>query len=300
MRFHVILNRDGGTLRTLDLDAFSSSLAATLHDAGHTCEVEIVEGSRIADAIEQAAHGEADAVMVGGGDGTVSCAAAALMGSDKALAVLPAGTMNLFARSLGMPLQLDAAVAAVGKGTVKPVDLATADGKVFVHQLSVGLHAKLIRLREKRSFASRLGKIRASMQAALDAVLRPPRMRVGLAFNGQEMTVVTSGIGITNNLFGEGHLPFTDTPDGGVLGIYVTRARSRSELMRFFANMALGRWEANTQVDIHQTKQVRIDMPKRHKRFGCAMDGELCELGTRTVVRIHPGALKVVVPEETS
>lgn len=296
MQFQVILNRDGGTLRTLDLDTFSQAAKGEIQSAGHEALVSIVDGSDVDKALEEAVSSRCDVVMVGGGDGTVSSAAEKLNGSDKALAVLPAGTMNLFARSLGIPLQLDEAVRTLAHGEVRPVDLASANGKVFVHQFSIGLHAKLIKLREKREFASRLGKIRASTQAALDALLRPPRMRVTLAFGGKEMSVSTSGIGITNNLFGEGHLPYTDTPDGGVLGVYVTRARSRSDFLKFAANIAVGRWRANTQVDIYETEEIEIIVPKHHRRFGCAIDGELGHLRSRTVLRIHPGALRVLAP----
>ena len=67
---------------------------------------------------------------------------------------------------------------------------------------------------------------------------------------GTEVEARTSSIGITNNLYGEGHIPYTDTPDGGTLGIYVTKARSRREMFAFLAMMALGRWKSNDQVEI--------------------------------------------------
>ena len=104
----------------------------------------------------------ADVVLAGGGDGTVSAAAAALMGKKKALAILPAGTMNLFARGLGIPLSLDAAVEAFADGEVRPVDMASANGRPFVHQFSIGMHAKMVGVRDKMEFGSRLGKMRAS------------------------------------------------------------------------------------------------------------------------------------------
>src|SRR5690606_7668731 len=112
MRFQVVLNRDGGTLRRRDADAVAHSLREALEAAGHAVSVAAVAGDGMDSALDEAAAGPADIVMVGGGDGTVSAAAARLAGSDKALAVLPAGTMNLFARSLGIPAELDRAVAA--------------------------------------------------------------------------------------------------------------------------------------------------------------------------------------------
>lgn len=296
MRFDVILNRDGGTLKTLDLDAFEARLMQVLGELGHEAKIERVASKELEEALDRAAGGDADVVMAGGGDGTISAAASLLAGTGKVLAVLPAGTINLFARSLAIPLQLDAAAAAFASGRVKDVDIGLAGERHFIHQFSVGLHAKLIRLREQRNFASRLGKMRASVQAGFNAVMRPPRIRVTLDLDGQPMEVATSGIGITNNLFGEGHLPYTDTPDGGVLGIYVTRARRRRDLVRFLANMAVGRWRLNDQVDIFTAHEVTLTITSSHRRFGCAVDGELCDLAETTRLRIQPGALKVLVP----
>lgn len=301
MRFQVVLNRDGGTLRRRDADAVAGSLREALEAAGHAVSVAAVAGDGMDAALDEAAAGPADIVMVGGGDGTVSAAAARLAGSDKALAVLPAGTMNLFARSLGIPADLDQAVAAFATGEVRAVDVAEADGRVFVHQFSVGLHTKLIRLREKKSFGSRYGKMIASLQAGFAAFLRPPRLAAALTLDGRETVVRASGIGITNNLLGEGYrLPYAARPDGGVLGVYVTRARRRRDLALFALGALFGRWRRNAHVDVHQAREVTLRLVAHHRRFGCAMDGELAELGTETLLRIRPGALKVLVPAQAN
>ncbi len=295
MRFEVILNRDGGSLRTLDLDAFADQLASTLMDAGHQVNVAKVEAGKVDDALKAAVSGDCDVIMVGGGDGTVSSAASILKETDKALAILPAGTMNLFARSLGIPLVLDEAITALADGHIRSVDLATANDKVFVHQFSVGLHAKLIRVRERHTFNSRIGKIWASIRAAFTTFVNPPRLRVLLNIDGSDKRISTAGIGVSNNLFGEGHLPYTDTPDGGVLGVYVTRSRSLRDFARFALNLMWGRWQNNDEVDVTPAKNVTITM-RRSDRLGCAMDGELYDLDTVTTIRIHPRALYVLVP----
>jgi diacylglycerol kinase family enzyme len=298
MRFFVVLNRDGGTLRTLDPEALSSSIAGALEAHGHSVEVHVVTGSGLEAALDQSVAGDADIVMAGGGDGTISAAAARLMGTAKALAVLPAGTMNLFARSLAVPLRLEDAVAAFATGAIRRVDMASANGRPFVHQFSIGLHPQLIDMREKLSFNSRLGKILASTRAGMGAFLRPPRMRVTLTMPGTEIRAVTSGIGVANNLFGEGHLPYAEMPDRGVLGIYLTRARRRRDLAVFLINLGLGRWRNNQQVEIHQSSEVTLTVTSATRRFKSAIDGELCPLEAKTVLRIHAGALNVLVPAD--
>jgi len=276
---------------------FAAGARRTLEGLGHAVSVTTVAGDGLEKALAVAAAGPAEVVMVGGGDGTVSAAAAQLAHTDKALAVLPAGTMNLFARSLGIPLDLDAAVAALGAGAIEAVDVAAADDRIFVHQFSVGLHAKLIRLREKKSFGSRLGKMRASVAAGLSTFFRPPRLEAELVVDGGAFTVRTAGIGITNNLIGEGYrLPYAARPDGGVLGVYITQARRRRDLARFLFGILLGRWRRNEHVDIHEARQVTLRLLAHHRRFGCAIDGELAPLARETRLVILPGALKVLRP----
>jgi len=300
MRFVAVLNRDGGTLRTIDLDAFADRIKETLGAAGHDVSVKIVGGGEIVTALDKAAKQRGvDVVMAGGGDGTISAAAARLMGGKKALAVLPAGTMNLFARSLGIPLVLDDAVAAFATADVRPVDMALANGRPFVHQFSIGMHAKMVRLREKMDFGSRLGKMRASAKATYYTLKNPPSINAMLRIGEADMKVKTTGIGVTNNLFGEGHLPYADHPDGGVLGIYVTAASERNELVRFFFNMARGRWHTNPHVDIYQATTMRISLPSRATRMKCVIDGELVKLERETSIEIKPKSLRVLTPAAT-
>lgn len=297
MHFRAILNRDGGTLRTLDLDAFTARMRTVLEDAGHQLDLDIVEGNTVVAALEAAVDGDCDVVLVGGGDGTVSCAAGILAGTDKVLAILPAGTMNLFARSLAIPQDLDAAVAGFAHGRVKAVDLASANGRMFVHQFSVGLHAQLIQLREAGAYSSRVGKIWASVRAGFLAFFNPPLLRATLLIDDTGMEVKTPSLGITNNLFGEGHLPYADTLEDGILGVYVTRARRKRELARAMAGMAMGRWKTNAHVDVYRAAEVKLTVASVSRRLGCAIDGELCTLEDTVIMRVHPGVLKVLVPE---
>lgn len=298
MRFLAVLNRDGGTLRGMDLDAFSAAIKEALTDAGHSIETHIVAGDEVVEALNKAARKQSvDVVLAGGGDGTISAAAAALKDKKKALAILPAGTMNLFARSLGVPQTLDTALKSFAEGEIKPVDVASANGRIFVHQFSIGMHATMVRLRDKMEFRSRLGKIGASVKAAYTTIMNPPAMIVSLEIGEAEIVTRTTGIGVTNNLFGEGHLPYADHPDGGVLGVYITVARQRGELLSFMLNMARGKWRDNQQVEIHQAERVVLKIRSAKAAFKCVIDGELSGLEPETVLKIHPKSLRVLVPK---
>lgn len=298
MRFLAILNRGGGTLRTADLDALVERMRSVLAEAGHEFEAKVVKGKEIEGALAAAARAkDVDVVLAGGGDGTISAAAAALAGSDKALAVLPAGTMNLYARSLGIPLDLDRAIAAFANADIRKVDIATVNGRVFVHQYSVGMHAKLVKLRESINFRSRLGKIWASVRAGSAAMFDPPSMTVELEIDGSATIVArTSGIGVSNNLFGEGHLPYADDPAGGTLGIYVASSRTRWDMAKLFANIMIGRWDRNPHIEVHEAQKVVLRYRKVRARHRCVIDGELNRVEKETVLEIRPGSLKALIP----
>jgi diacylglycerol kinase family enzyme len=160
------------------------------------------------------------------------------------------------------------------------------------------MHAEMIHLRDKMQFGSRLGKIRASARATYATLANPPKMDVTLVIGQAEVITRASAIGVTNNLFGEGHLPYADNPAGGVLGIYVTVARQKGELMKFFLNVARGKWRDNEHVEIHQTDRVVLKIRSRRRKLYAAMDGELIDLTPETSIEIHPKALNVLVPSE--
>jgi len=154
MRVIGVFNRDGGTFRTTDMEAFARRAMEIFAAHGQSLETRVVAGDELVDELRDAA-GRADLLLAGGGDGTISAAAAAAYRKGIPLAVLPAGTMNLFARSLSVPLNLDDALDALAGGEVRSVDIATANGRPFIHQFSVGIHPKLVKLRETLSYRSR-------------------------------------------------------------------------------------------------------------------------------------------------
>jgi diacylglycerol kinase family enzyme len=300
LRFVVILNRHGGALRAMDMDAFSDEIRSILGGQGHQVDIRVASRHDVGSVLGEIADARGmDVLLAGGGDGTISAAAATAAKSNLALAVLPAGTMNLFARSLQIPLALDQALHAFATGRIRMVDMGSANGRPFVHQFSIGMHARLVELRSRMVFSSRLGKIRASIRAAIETIRNPSSVHITIGLDDGEIVVETAGISVANNLYGEGHLPFADKPDGGVLGVYVGNAGGRAELLRLCFKIGIGRWRDNDQVEIHQSKTVSIKIHDINHRRRAVIDGELIPLGPETIVKIHPQALRVLVPRET-
>lgn len=297
MHYLAVLNRDGGTLRTMDLDVFRAEARGILDAHGHTLDCRIVSGADVEDALRAAAAAEGvDVVLAGGGDGTISTAAEAAFQSGVALAVLPAGTMNLFARTLKIPLDLTEALHAIAGGEITSVDIATANGEPFVHQFSVGIHARLVRIRDGLTYRSRVGKMVASLRAISAAVVDPPRFEVEIVSPRGRVKRKVSGIAVSNNPFGEGHFPHADTLDAGVLGVYVAAPMTTGELARLTVDIMLGNWRDSPMISEAEVSEVMLTFPKRKRTAQAVIDGELIKLDRDVHIVLHPRALKVVVP----
>ena len=296
MRFIGVFNRDGGTFKTTDMETFSAEAEDIFREHGQMLTTRIVEGKNLVAELERAAD-EADVLIAGGGDGTISAAAGVAFHKGIPLGVLPAGTMNLFARSLGMPMNLEDALAVLADGEIKHIDIATANGRPFIHQYAVGVHAKLVKLRSAIEYKSRIGKMMASTRAAIGALLRPPVFRADLVMARGTERRMAAGISVSNDPLEEGHVPHAEHLDAGVLGIYVVKPLSPWVLLKLFFGVMRGRWKSAPEVIEREAKEVSISFPRRKKDAMAVIDGELIKLDNTVNLKIHPGALQIVMPK---
>ena len=207
--------------------------------------------------------------------------------------------MNLFARALKVPLELTAALEAIAGGEIGAVDIATANGRAFVHQFGVGVHARLVRIREGMTYSSRVGKMLASLRAIGAAVIRPPKFDAEIHTSHGVEKRKASGIAISNNPLGEGPVPHADRLDTGMLGVYVAAPMTTGELVKLAFDVFLGTWRASPMVSENEVDEVTLQFPKRKRSAQAVIDGELIKLERSITLRIHPRALKVLLPKVT-
>lgn len=299
MKIKAVLNRDGGTFKTTDMKAYCETATRTFAEKGHDLVCAVVPGDEIVDAIE-AASGEAgiDAILAGGGDGTISTAAGIAWKAGLPLGVIPAGTMNLFARSLKVPLDIWKVLDVLAQARVADVDIATANGRPFVHQFSAGLHARMVRMRNQMSFGSRLGKMRASTSAAFGVMLDPPRFEVVFDIDGDGRSDErpVSAISVSNNPLGNNSLFFADRVDTGKLGVYLAAPLEPTGVGKLAFDILRGKFKENEAVTAATAGKVHLHFPKHRKGAACVLDGELLRMPADVEIKIHPGQLKVLVP----
>lgn len=302
MKLKAVFNRDGGTFKTTDMEAYCARAEEIFRAAGHDISFSVVAGRDVVEQLEAAAREEGiDALIAGGGDGTVSAAAGIAWKAGMPLGVVPAGTMNLFARSLKLPLDIYAVLETLAAGRVQAVDIATVNDRPFVHQFSAGLHARLVRMRNAMNFASRLGKMRASTRAAFGVMLRPSRFEVifDIDHDGRNEHRVVSAISVSNNPFGESPLFFADDLTTGKLGVYLADSLKPIGVAKLAFDILRGRLKDNEAVSATSAEVVRLHFPKRRHGALCVIDGELVRMPRNVEIRLHPGELKVLVPADT-
>ena len=299
MKLVGVFNRDGGTFRTTDMDAYCAHSARTFTEAGHSIECHVVAGSDVVSTMERVAEMPGiDGLIAGGGDGTISAAAGIAWRHGLTLGIVPAGTMNLFARSLKLPLDIWQVLDALADGRIQQVDIASANGRSFVHQFSAGLHARMVRYRNSMTFASRLGKMRASARAAFGVMFNPPEFEVEFNVEGQTGHRKVSAISVSNNEFGPDPLLYASDVTGGHLGFYTADPLTPGGVAQLAFDIIRGRLKENAAVTAMTASEVELHFPRERHDVRCVIDGELLPMDRDVRIRIHAGELKVLVPRQ--
>ena len=254
-----------------------------------------VEAARLEKAVAEAVREGATRVLVAGGDGSVASAAAAVVHTRTELAIVPAGTLNHFARDHGIPLDAAAALDLAAEGTAIPADAGYVNGRLFLNTSSVGTYVRFVKRRE--SLEPRLGYRLASILASLRtfAVSRPFRLEVDIEGRQHFYATTLAFIGVGER---ELRIPILGgrVKDGrSGLHVIVPRASSHTRLLIVAASSALRGVQAAVgalELDSFVVEQCRID--SRHPRNAISLDGEIASVATPLHYRIERGALRVV------
>ncbi|HEU4373271.1 MAG TPA: diacylglycerol kinase family protein [Telluria sp.] len=271
--------------------------------SAHGCEAEVTlakSGEDMIAAARKAVDDGLDIVVAGGGDGTVNAVASVMAGTGVAFGVLPLGTLNHFAKDLGIPLKREDAVRNVAEGRRIQVDVGEVNDKIFLNNSSLGLYVDIVRDREKQQHRLGRGKWPAAAWATLTALRRYPFLNVGLSVDGKQHARSTPFVFIGNNEYIMEGLSIGERKrlDAGVLSLYVAQRPGRLGLIRFAWRALIGRLAQERDFDVMLAD--KLDIATHHKHLHVATDGEVNMLTTPLRYRIRPGALTVIVPQQTT
>lgn len=254
-------------------------------------------GKDLLAATDQAVEAGASLVVAGGGDGTVSAVASRLVDTGTALGVLPMGTLNHFAKDLGIPLELDAALDVLAHGRATRVDAGEVNGRVFINNSSIGLYPDIVLDRERQRRRLGRGKWTALALASLHVLRRHPSLAVQVEIEGEQQGVRRSPfVFVGNNRYEIAgfEIGARKVLDGGRLSLYMSRHGGRFQLLGLALRALLGMLHQDDNFTMHMARTFTIKSARRMLRVSA--DGEVVLMAPPLHYRIREGALQVMRP----
>lgn len=259
--------------------------------------VDFVEhGHDIGAAVRRALELGCRTVVAAGGDGTLNAVASQLVNAPAALGVLPLGTLNHFAKDLGLPTRPEDALRVIATGHTRAIDVGEVNGHYFLNNSSLGLYPDIVRDRERQQTRLGRGKWTAFFWAVWGALRRYPFMTVRLRVNGEDFVQRSPFVFVGNNAYQmEGfQIGQRASLEDGQLSVYVAHRAGRWRLLQLGLRALAGRLRPTRDFRVLTAPELGIDTPHRHLRV--ATDGEVRVLQAPLHYRIHAGALRVITP----
>jgi diacylglycerol kinase family enzyme len=293
-RIAVVMNQCAGKNATSIAD-----VERTLSEQGLNATVVCLED---ADATSQTAslmRSGYEIIVAAGGDGTVSAVASVLAGTETILGVLPLGTLNHFAKDVGIPLALPEAVRNLADGRAATIDVGEVNGQVFLNNLSMGLYPAFVEARGDVRRQPLLSRWFSIVCAALIVLRRLPLLRARVTVDKKRLKRFTPVVFIGNNQYElEGaRIGSRRALDKECLCVIITRSRGPWGLIKLIVRAGLGALRGARDLDELVGREVEVWT--KGKRPTVAVDGEVVESIVRPLqCKVRPGALRVLVPAE--
>jgi len=291
VKAQILINRGGGSVGD------TSAIRTALDGAGVEGDIRLLDGHEIPDAAKAAVTHGAELVVAGGGDGTISCVAGALAGTGAKLGILPLGTLNHFARDLGLPLDLAESAQVIANGTPRAVDIAEVNGRLFVNNSAIGLYPLMILDRDSQQ--RRLGRSKrlAMIVASFRTLVRFHHRRLTLTVNDERAgRIDTPLLFVGNNDYRVdiGAPGRRESLDDGKLCVFVLRKKTARGLIGATIRALLDRSRDDDMVRIEGVERLRVASKRSH--LAVSLDGETAIMDTPLDYRIRPKALQVLAP----
>lgn len=303
LRVIALVNNGAGTVRAKGGESLRNELHSLFSERGVTADVKLVTGDELKGTAEAALKSvrdrEADAIVVGGGDGTIRTLAGVLADSDVPMGVLPLGTLNHFAKDVGLPVDLPSAVDVIARRVIHNVDVAEVNGEVFINNSSIGIYPYMVLDRDRQQQETGRSKWPAMCLAAVRGLRRFPRRRLTICVEGHADPYRTPCLFVGNNEYGRelGTVGKRERLDGAELCLFVAQAKGPAALLGLAVRSLFGRLDEAR--DLEMIKVEAAEIRSRASRMLVALDGEVEPLRTPLRYRTRPGALSVFSPAKS-
>ncbi|MGQ3051251.1 MAG: diacylglycerol/lipid kinase family protein [Roseateles sp.] len=290
----VVFNRASGRG---DRDEVGPAVEAACAAAGRPCELFPVDKpGRLAETAGRAvqrARETAGIVVAAGGDGTINGVTQAVLGSGCRFGVLPRGTFNYFARTHGIPVDLEGALQVLLTEDAVAVQVGLVNGRVFLVNASLGLYPQL--LEEREAWKQQFGRSRlVALGAGIRTLMRGHRsLRLTIEQGGQARQVRTATLFVGNNALQmeQVGLPESQAIDAGCLAGVMLKPVGRWTLLALLARGAFGQLGEADQVQNFAFRRLTVTARSfGARRIKVATDGEVLRMSMplRFEVSAHP------------
>jgi len=296
-RIVVLVNDQSGAFSSARGRALvAEQLASVVPDAS----IRWSDAQTTMDQLIRQAMEEAPSVLVaGGGDGTINAVAAAIVGTAIVLGVLPLGTLNHFAKDVGIPPELPAAVALLRTGVVTRADVGVINERIFLNKAGLGPYPEIVRLREREQRHG-IAKWPAALVATLLVLYRCRQLGLRLHLAGTTLRRRTSALFVGNNTYSndDSMEPHRTTLSAGTLSVVIPRARRPLALLAHTLRALVGSVRESRGFETLNVKQFTIESTQQ--ALHVSIDGEVTSLTTPLHCCVRPGALHVLVPADAA
>jgi diacylglycerol kinase (ATP) len=236
---------------------------------------------------------EIESVIIGGGDGTLNAALPGLLETGLPLGIIPLGTANDLARTLGIPTDLAAAARIIACGKVQSVDIGEVNSHPFFNVASIGFGVDLTRALTRDS-KRRFGTVGYAI-AALRAVsrLRPFRAEIIHGSDIHLSRTIHAAIGNGRHYGGGMTVSEHARIDDGRLHIYSLEIDSLWRLLRLLPALRSGRHDAWKEIRTLEGEEIEVRTPRRPRSVNT--DGEIVTQ-TPAHFRVRCHAINVFIP----
>ena len=256
---------------------------------------EVPKSKYVPERVEKALAEGAETIFVWGGDGTVQRCVDVMAGSDARLAIIPAGTANLFASNLGIPDDIAEAVEVGLHGRERRLDVGKINGEHFAVMAGAGLDARMIRDTDGGP-KDKFGRLAYIWAASKNLRVEPFKARIevngDLWYDDDASCLLVGNVGA---LFGGLEAFDNASPEDGQLEVGVTHAESLGQWARTVARTAIGSAESSPFVQVTKAKRIDVEFDRK---VPYELDGGDRDEVKRLKVKVKPQALTVMVPQE--
>jgi YegS/Rv2252/BmrU family lipid kinase len=213
-----------------------------------------------------------DGIVIGGGDGTVNATADALIAAARPVGILPLGTANDLALTLGIPVDPEAAAAVIVAGQTRKIDVGRANGVPFVNVASIGLAVDIARRQDPDR--KQQWRVLSYLLTTIEVLGDAERFKATIECDGRRVDVDTYQIAVGNGVFYGGGMRIAEDAaiDDGLLDVYAIEAETIGELMALAPALRAGTHIRSEDVTALRGRKVRIET---QRSMSVNTDGEV-------------------------